>query len=423
MCYEPTAEMQANSKVYLDSNATTPLSTEVRALLRHLMSTDSALSWGNPSSIHWAGREAKTGLREARQAWAKALNVNSLELVFTSGASESSNTVIRGLADLAVRNALPSRYQGRDEFITTTVEHPSVAKAMNQVEKQGFRVHRIPVNRDGVLDMEAFASVLNEKTLLASVMMANNETGNIFHVGKLAKWTREKGGLFHTDAVQALGKIPVNLTALGVDYASFSAHKFYALKGTGLLFAKKGAPLENLIFGGAQERQRRGGTENLLGILGFGEMAAQISKVSEESARLRELSNLMEKRILSEIPQVKLTGGLGERLPNTSSFVIEDVDGETLLMSLDLSGFAVSTGAACSSGSPEPSPVLLSMGLSRAEAQSSLRVSLGWQNQKDEIDRFVDELKRIVAHLRHFAQNSKSLPPATPQNGEEVRAL
>lgn len=400
--------MQANSKVYLDSNATTPLSLEVRTLIQQMIGDETGMAWGNPSSIHWAGRAAKTCLREARQAWARALNVGPLELVFTSGASESNNTVIHGLADLVERNALPARLQGRDEFITSTVEHPSVAKAMDHLEKKGFRVHRIPVRRDGVFDMDAFARALSEKTLLASVMMANNETGNIFHVGKLAKWTREKGGLFHTDAVQALGKIPINLTALGVDYASFSAHKFYALKGTGLLFAKKGAPFENLIFGGAQERQRRGGTENLLGIISFGAMAKHIDRVGEESVKVRELREAMEKRILGEIPGVQLTGAVGDRLPNTSSFVIDGVDGETLLMSLDLQGFAVSTGAACSSGSPEPSPVLMSMGLGRDEAQSSLRVSLHWQNQKHEIDEFVNELKRIVTHLRSFSQPAQA---------------
>lgn len=390
--------MREESKVYLDSNATTLISNEVRSLVQDFIVSGEYS--GNPSSIHWGGRAIKTRLRQARQRLAEGLNVGPLELVFTSGASESNNTVLRGLADLAATDRLPITYQGRSEFITSMVEHPSVARVFQFLETRGHKVHWIPVSRNGELDMEAFKSALSERTLLASVMMANNETGNVFHVGKLCKWTHQAGGLFHTDAVQALGKIPVDLKALNVDYASFSAHKFHALKGTGLLYVKKNSPFQPLILGGPQERARRGGTENTLGILSFGEMAKVLPEVPKRSERIRELRDHLENRVLSEIPGVRVTGREGDRLPNTSSLVIDGVDGETLLMSLDLQGYAVSTGAACSSGSPEPSPVLRNMGLSRAEAQSSLRVSLSAFNTRLEIERFVNELIRVVNHLR-----------------------
>jgi cysteine desulfurase len=397
--------MQEFSKVYLDFNATTPLSAKVRDKV-----TESLAIWGNPSSIHWAGREIKMRLREARQNLAISLGTGPLELIFTSGASESSNTVIQGLFNLQKTGELPAAMAHRTEFITSQVEHPSVMKAFDQLEKQGACVHRIAVSREGVFDMDAFTKALGPKTLLVSVMFANNETGNLLPLPQIVELSKAKGALVHTDAVQALGKTEINLGKLGVDYASLSGHKFYALKGTGLLYAKRGAPFRNLILGGAQERSRRGGTENTLGQIAFGEAIKDLSQLSIQSSRIRELRDRMEARILSEIPNVTRTASGSCRLSNTSSLIIKGADGETMLMSLDLKGFAVSTGAACSSGSPEPSPVLLAMGLTKAEAQNSLRVSLGWTTTEAEVMAFVDALKAVVQRLREVASSQSQNP-------------
>ncbi|MBK7963722.1 MAG: cysteine desulfurase [Bdellovibrionales bacterium] len=376
---------------YFDYNATTPIDPSVRENL-----TNWASEWGNPSSIHWAGRGPKLLLREARLKLATALGVSPLELVFTSGGSESNTTVLKSVF----------KTSSRGHFLTSQVEHPSIAKTMQALAVNGAKVDFIPVSREGVLDLDFYSEKLSTETALVSVMTANNETGHIFPVGQLAESARQVGALFHTDAVQALAKIPVSLKEWKVDYASFSAHKCYALKGVGLLYARKGALIESLILGGGQERHRRGGTENVLGIAAFGHMAEKFSLLEKESgSQVRELRDHLEKRICSEISGVLVNGPGSPRLPNTSSLIISDVDGETLLMSLDLKGYAVSTGAACSSGNPEPSPTLLAMGLTRAEAQSSLRISLGVSQTEAQVDEFVETLKAIVVRLRSLGES------------------
>lgn len=381
---------------YFDHNATTPVSKEVLEALPEF-----AQSWGNPSSIHWGGRQPKNILRDARKALAEALNCSPLELVFTSGGSESNNTVIKGVFDhFQSSRCLESGKKSRFHYITTQVEHPSVMKSMEHLEKLGAKVSYIPVDRQGRLDMDFYKEHLSEETALVSVMYANNETGTLFPIREMAELAHQKGALFHMDAVQGFGKDVLDFKSLGIDFASISGHKFYSIKGSGALFIKKGHTLPSLICGGGQERHRRGGTENTLGIGAMGVMAKKASLVAVKSVFIGELRDHMEARILSEISEVKLTAAETPRLSNTSSLVIAGIDGETLLMSLDLKGFAVSTGAACSAGNPEPSPVLLAMGLSRAEAQSSLRVSLGWENTLQEVDLFVETLKSVVERLR-----------------------
>lgn len=373
-------------KTYLDHNATTPVSPDVIQALPEF-----ANAWGNPSSIHWGGRQPKNILRDTRKIFAETLGVSPLEIIFTSGGSESNNTVLRGIFD---------SQKVRTHFMCSTVEHPSVIKTMELLQELGARVDYIPVNRQGEIDMKFYLEHLSEETALVSVMFANNETGTVFPIKEMAKLAHAKGALFHSDCVQALGKITVSLKDLNVDFASFSAHKFYSIKGTGVLYSKKGTSLTSLIQGGGQERHRRGGTENTLGIACLGVMLKKLSCINEKIEIVRKLRDHMEKRILSEILDVKITANEAERLGNTSSLIISGVDGETMLMSLDIQGFAVSTGAACSSGSPEPSPILLAMGLSHAEAQASLRLSLGWENTLVEIDNFVEVLKQVVARLR-----------------------
>ena len=392
-----------SSHIYLDHNATTPVSALVASRLPEALQ-----AWGNPSSIHAAGRKPKALLREARQIAAQALKCNSLEIIFTSGGSESNTTVLKSFFEI-LEKARKQNAQGlslREEFITSAVEHPSVMKTLMSFREAGYTVHIVPVNREGVLDIEFYQKVLTERTALVSIMLANNETGTIFPVQKLAQMAHAVGAKFHTDAVQALGKIPVDLTQLGVDYASFSAHKFYAIKGAGLLYQKRGAPLVSLILGGGQERHRRGGTENVLGIHGLRVVLETIGLVIEKAKLMAQLRDQLEVDILKQIPEVRITAASSERLPNTSSLVIRGVDGETLLMSLDLRGFSVSTGAACSSGNPEPSPVLLAMGLSRAEAQNSLRVSIGWSTTTEQLKTFVSELVFTVKRLRSFENQS-----------------
>jgi cysteine desulfurase len=377
-----------STKVYLDHNATTPVAEKVILGLPFI-----SRIWGNPSSIHWAGRGPKAIIREARQNLATALCVHPLEIIFTSGGSEANSTIIKGL--FAVGQSL-----GKNEFITTQVEHPSVLKTFRALEQQGAVIHYLAVDRQGRLDVEKYQALLSERTMLVSVMYANNETGVIFPIEKMAKMAHDKGVLFHSDCVQALGKVTLNLEKLNVDYASFSAHKVYALKGCGAIFAKRGKPFNPLIEGGGQERHRRGGTENTMGVWAFGEMAKELARMPETYQQLTSLRDYFEEQVLQKIPLVQITSAEAFRLPNTSSLVLQGVDGETLLMSLDLKGFAVSTGAACSSGSPEPSPVLLAIGLSRKEAQNSLRVSLGWDTTEAQIDKFISVLSEVVARLR-----------------------
>lgn len=383
--------------VYLDHNATTPIHDEVKNQVATWME-----AWGNPSSIHIAGRGPKTLLREARQNIASLLGVEPLELIFTGGGSEANNLALKGVCE---RGALTA--QERNQIIVSAIEHPSVMKTAEALRARGFIVDVVPVDREGRLHLERLTELLSARTALVSVMFANNETGHIMPIREVVERAHAVGAIVHCDAVQALGKLPFKPRELGVDLATISGHKFYALKGCGVLYVRKGLTLTSLVHGGGQERGRRAGTENILGIASLGYMALKEARIASEGERLRGLRDAMEERILREISGVRVTGAGGLRVPNTSSLVLEDVDGETLLMNLDVRGFAVSTGAACSAGSPEPSPVLLAMGITRAEAQSSLRLSLGWSTTAEDIDAFVETLKAVVERLRGFKHGER----------------
>lgn len=380
------------ARIYLDHNATTGLFPEVESLVPVWMK-----SWGNPSSIHFMGRDPKLLMRESRNNIAKLLGCDALEILFTSCGSESNNTVLKG-----VFAALESTHPKKKHLLIGAMEHPSVLKAAEFLSKAGVVVEKIQIDRQGKVDLEKFKNQLRPgETALVSMMLASNETGAIFPIREMAKLTHEVQALFHTDAVQALGKIPLNLHDLDVDYASLAGHKFYCLRGSGVLYQKKGAPLESLIHGGGHERSRRAGTENTLAIASLGKMAEYASEISERYIFMRDLRDYMEAEVLKMIPNMRINHVETRRLPNTSSMVVLGVDGESLLMNLDMEGISVSTGAACSSGSQEPSPALIAMGLSRADAQSSLRVSLGWRTTRDEIDTFVRTLKLVVERLRY----------------------
>lgn len=378
--------------VYLDFNATTPLSDSVRTEVPQWLA-----QWGNPSSIHWAGRGPKALLRDARRQIGELVGAHALEIIFTAGGSEANNLALKG-----VFAPLLTGGSSRKQLIISSVEHPSIKKAAFALMKQGVQVDVVPVNRNGEINLEVYQSLLSERTALVSVMFANNETGHVFPIERMAQMAHQAGALFHCDAVQALGKTPIDFNSWGVDLATLSGHKFYALKGCGVLYCRKGVSFESLIHGGGQERGRRAGTENVLAIASFGHMAAQASQIVTRAEQMAELRDYFEQRVLVEISQTSVVGSSGRRLANTSMLIVEGVDGETLLMNMDVRGFAISTGAACSSGNPEPSPVLLAMGFSRVQAQSSLRFSLGWQTTQAEVDMFVDALKEVVVRLRSF---------------------
>jgi len=379
-------------RIFLDHNATTIPSLEVRKALTEFS------DWGNPSSIHSSGRRAKSALLKTRRAFASEVNCGPTEIAFTSGGSEANNMAIKGVA-----RKLKER--GLDTIVSSVVEHPSVSKTLDQLKLDGFQIIRVPVSREDGFDYGFLESTLKEnKVGLVSVMRANNETGEVFdlkRIKNLIDQSTQSGKIyFHSDMVQTLGKLSVDLKDLGVDFASFSAHKFYALAGMGVLFHKKGNGVDSLIAGGGQEKGRRAGTENVIGIHAFGVQVEKMKDTLTAAARMREFRDHMEASVLEKIDGVSILSQERERVSNTSLFVIEGVHGETMLINLDLLGFEISTGAACSSGNPEPSPVLLAMGLTHSCASKSLRVSLGWQTTKEEVDRFVETLIKVVAKLR-----------------------
>lgn len=388
--------------VYLDNNATTPLAPFLKEHLIKKME-----DWGNPSSIHRGGREPKKHIREARKSLAKLLTASPLELIFTSSGSEANNLALQGvffskvLPALLIKNKVKNTIL-RNRFIISSVEHPSVFKTVEYLKTFGLKVDVLSVDKNGQMDLKQLEGLLEEDVALVSVMYANNETGHVFPINKISKLVKRVGAVFHCDAVQAFGKLPLNLENLGADLVSFSSHKIYSLKGSGLLYAKQGVNLNALIHGGGQERSRRGGTENTLSIASFGLMAEHMldSKVmSNYFLKMQNLRDFMEHEVLKNIINAQIIGKSFLRLPNTSNILFPKVNGESLLMGLDLKAIALSTGSACSSGSSEVSPILRAMGYSEDEANTSLRISLGWQTSKEDITFFIKELISVVKHL------------------------
>lgn len=388
--FSSSTHMSSNlGRVYLDNNATTPYLPALKSRWHELINI-----FGNPSSIHQDSRIPKMILREARQKIAELLGCSPLEIIFNSGASEANSSVLKSVFN--------SSDKSRNEFLINQVEHPSVIKTAMYLRSQGAVLHYIPVSRNGVIDLNFIKEKLTDKTALVSVMYANNETGTIFPVNEISQLAHSVGALMHSDCVQTLGKLILNFKELNVDYATFSAHKFYALKGTGFCYVKKTAPWSPLIQGGGQERSRRGGTENIIGIAALNIVLDELKNSETKIEEMQRLRNLLEDLISQNISEVQVIAQKANRISNTSSLIVNEVDGETLLMTLDLKGYSVSTGAACSSGNPEPSPVLLAMGLTRTEAQSSLRVSLGWETTEVQVRQFVQVLAETVHKLREI---------------------
>lgn len=389
----------SHQRIYLDYNATTPHLPALRSRWIELIDYT-----GNPSSIHFDSRVPKTVIRETRQKIAELLSCSPLEIVFNSGASEGNSSVLRSAFDhFKNQKTNPSR----NEFLISQVEHPSVQKTADYLISQGAIIHFIPVSKDGMIDLDFIREKLSAKTTLVSVMYANNETGTVFPIKEISELAHAVGAFMHSDCVQLLGKANVEFADLGVDYATFSAHKLYSIKGTGFCYIRKSSPWVPLIHGGGQERGRRGGTENVIGIAALNIVLDEFKNCESKIESMSTLRDLMEQKIRVAIPDVAITAEKSSRISNTSSLVIDGIDGETLLMTLDLKGFSVSTGAACSSGNPEPSPVLLAMGLTRQAAQSSLRVSLGWATQESQIHSFVQTLSDTVQKLREINSEEK----------------
>ncbi len=384
-------------RIYLDYAATTPTHPEVVKA----MSPYFTEAFGNPSSIHSYGQEAKGAIEEARVKIASLISARGGEIVFTSGGTEADNFAIKGVA-------FANESRG-NHIITSSIEHPAVIETCKFLEKRGFRVTYLPVDEYGLVDLDDVRKAITDKTILVSVMHANNEMGTIEPIAEIDKIAKEAGVYFHTDAVQAVGHIPVDVKELGVDLLSMSAHKLCGPKGVGALYIRKGTKLISFMHGGEQERRRRASTENVPGIVGFGK-AAELAQqeMSEEAERLTYLRDRLVKGLLERIDHTRLNGHPIMRLPNNVNVSVDFVEGESMLLNLDLEGICASTGSACSSSSLEPSHILLAIGLSHEQAHGSLRFSLGKWTTEEEIERVLDVLPSIVVKLRAMSPLLKS---------------
>jgi cysteine desulfurase len=388
-----------DKQIYIDYNATTPLKPEVRAAM-----IEDFDIYGNASSMHASGRLAHARVERARAAVGKLLGAPPEDIIFTSGGSESNNTVFQTMRRIASGPDGRPLAGGRNEIITTAIEHPCVLNSAEYLKSLGFKVTFLPVDEYGKLRMDALKKALSEKTLFVSVMMANNEIGTVQDIKEIAKLVKGAGAYLHTDAVQAVGKIPVNVEDLGVDYLTMSAHKIYGPKGIGALYFRHGVPLYPLIHGGHQEDGFRAGTYNNIGILGFGK-AAEIA-VNEVERYGRELSVLrvrLRDGLSARIPNIKINGHPTDVLPNTLNVSFPGAEGEAILLSMDLMGIEASTGSACASGSLEPSHVIMALGVGPELAHGSIRFSLGWGISAEDIDYIVETLPPIISKLRSMS--------------------
>ena len=379
-------------RIYLDNAATTAVSPEVlTAMLPYFTEC-----YGNPSSIHSTGRDAHKAVDAARRQVAAAINADPAEIYFTAGGSESDNWAIKG-------TAFAKKDKG-NHIITTAIEHHAVLHTCQWLEKQGFEVTYLPVDENGLVSVEDVEKAITDKTILISIMAANNEIGTIEPIAEIGALARSKGILFHTDAVQAVGAIPLDVKAMNIDMLSMSGHKFHGPKGIGALYVRKGVRLDTLIAGGAQERGKRAGTENLPGIVGIGKAIEIATRDMEANAeRMTRLRDKLIHGILEEIPDVRLNGHPTRRLPNNVNVSVRYIEGEALLLRLDLAGIAGSSGSACTSGSLDPSHVLLAIGLPHEIAHGSLRLTLGTDTTEADIDEVLDKLPGIVKNLRDMS--------------------
>ncbi|MDR2633975.1 MAG: cysteine desulfurase [Treponema sp.] len=389
----------AERRVYIDYNATTPLKEEVKAAMIQDFEV-----YGNASSMHRSGRLAHARVEEARRAVGELLGVSAGTIIFTSGGSESNNTVFQTMRQLASDSDGRLLSEGRTEIITTSIEHPCVLNSAAYLQSLGFTVRFLPVDSYGKVHLDALEAALNERTLFVSVMMANNEIGTIQDIREITALVKAAGAWMHTDAVQAVGKIPVNVAELGVDYLTMSAHKIYGPKGIGALYARKGAPLFPLIRGGHQEDSIRAGTYNNIGILGLGTAARlAIGEVERYGSAIAALRSQLRDGLLAKVPNITINGHPQDVLPNTLNVSFPGAEGESILLSLDIMGIEASTGSACASGSLEPSHVLMAIGAGPELAHGSIRFSLGWGLTAEDIAYIVETLPPIIERLRSMS--------------------
>ncbi len=377
-------------RIYLDHSATTPVDPQVAELMMKYFVD----YYGNPSSVHYYGREVRKALDEARTQVATLIGANPAEIAFTSGGTEADNLAIQGAAKAKLKKG--------NHLITSAIEHHAVLDTCKHLGKNGYELTILPVDEEGIISVDELKKAIRPETILVSIMHANNEVGSIQPIEEIGKITKQQDILFHVDAVQSLGKCSIDVKAMNIDLLTISSHKIYGPKGVGALYIRKGVRVSPLMFGGAQERKIRSGTENAPGIIGFGkacELAGQ--RMESERAHLTSLRDKLIDGIMSKIDNVKLNGPSGsKRLVNNVNVSINFIEGESLLLSLDMIGVAASSGSACTSGSLDPSHVLLAMGLSHEVAHGSLRLSLGMQNTDEDIDYVLEELPKIVDRLR-----------------------
>ncbi len=381
-------------RVYLDNNATTPVLPEVFEAMKPFYLEE----FGNASSIHHYGQRARSAVEKARSSVAALLNARPAEIVFTSGGTEGDNAAIFGLVNRG------------DHIIASTIEHSAVMNTCKRLEQMGCEVTFVPVNGRGEVDPEEVRKALRPNTRLISIMMANNETGVVQPVEEISRIAREADVFFHTDAVQAAGKIPIDVQQIGCDVLTISGHKIHAPQGTGAVYIKRGTLIQPIIYGGSHERQRRAGTENLPGIVGLGK-AAELSKTwlgGNGPAEMAALRDRLQNSILNAIPDCGINGEGAKRVPNTTNLWFDYIEGEALVIALDLKGLAVSSGAACSSGAIEPSHVLLAMELTHERARSSVRISMGKQTTSEDIDFATKVLPETIGRLREISPLHKS---------------
>lgn len=387
------------NRFYFDHNATTPLAPEVAQVITEALRS----GFGNPSSVHQEGQRARQFLETARRRVARLVTADPAEIVFTSGGTESNNLAILGCA----RNVETGRAR---HVITTAIEHPSALEPCRQLEREGVEVTILPVSEDGVVDPEDVRRALRRETVLVSVMHANNETGVIQPVPEMAAIVQEARGqgqdvYLHCDGVQAPGRIPVNLETLGADLYSMSGHKLYGPKGVGVLYARKSVPLSRVQFGGRQEHAKRPGTENVTAAVAFA-AALELASKAERLRQIKLLRDYFESKLLTLLDDISINGSNAERIPNTSNIYFDGVDGGSLVIALDLKGFAVSSGSACSSGSVEPSHVLIAMGKSHKKARQCVRFSMGYTNTLRQVDELADAVAAAVGQFRARRHNS-----------------
>jgi cysteine desulfurase len=377
-------------RIYLDHNATTPVAAEVADLMSRALRE----LWGNASSVHHFGQQAKAAVDDARGHVAALLGGEPAEIVFTAGGTESDNFAIRGAAE-----ALEPT--GRKHLIASSIEHEAVLKTLAALAKRGWRVTLLSVDASGIVSPDTLRAAITDDTALVSVMHANNEIGTVQPLAELAHIAKAHGALVHTDAVQSAGKIPIDVRALGVDLLSISAHKFYGPKGVGAVWLRKGVRLTPFMTGGRQERNRRAGTENVPGIVGLGAAARHArTMLRDDAVRIGALRDRLEAGVLAAVSGAERNGVAAPRVPNTTNISFQRIEAESLLIGLDLEGIAVSSGSACSSGTLEPSHVLKAMGLPHLRTLSSIRFSLGSANTAEEVDRVVAVLPPLVEKLR-----------------------